>query len=157
MQQRILTVDDDTEARLAVQSILEREQMHVTPAESAEDGLSALSSAHFDLVITDFHMRQKTGLDLIKETRGHGVGVPFILLTAESDPAIRNQAAELGVMAVLKKPIRKQLLVDHVGQALSTYRFLGHSSYTESHVRCTAKCTFSPGGFCPISTRGVLD
>jgi hypothetical protein len=37
--------------------------MHVTPAESAEDGLAALSGAHFDLVITDFRI-QKTGLDL---------------------------------------------------------------------------------------------
>jgi two-component system C4-dicarboxylate transport response regulator DctD len=154
MQQRILTVDDDTDARLAVQTILERERLHVTPAMSAEDGLFALSSAHFDLVITDFRMRQKTGLDLIKETRDHGVGVPFILLTAEDDAAIRNLAAELGVMAVLKKPIRKQLLLDHVGQALSIYHPLGHGSFTESHARCTANCTFSLAGFCSISTWG---
>ena len=102
MQHRILTVDDDSDARLAVQRILERQQMHVTPAESAEDGLSALSSSHFDLVITDFRMRWKTGLDLVRETRERGIGVPFILLTAETDLAIRNVAAELGVMAVLK-------------------------------------------------------
>ena len=50
MQHRILTVDDDSEARLAVQAILERQQMLVTLAESAEDGLAALSGAHFDLV-----------------------------------------------------------------------------------------------------------
>jgi DNA-binding NtrC family response regulator len=64
MQHRILTVDDDSEARLAVQAILERQQILVTLAESAEDGLAALSGAHFDLVITDFRMKQKTGLDL---------------------------------------------------------------------------------------------
>jgi CheY-like chemotaxis protein len=96
MQHRILTVDDDSDARLAVQRILERQQMHVATAESAEDGLSALSSSNFDLVITDFRMRWKTGLDLVRETRDRGIGVPFILLTAETDLAIRNMAAELG-------------------------------------------------------------
>jgi DNA-binding NtrC family response regulator len=53
LQPRILTIDDG-EARRAVQAILEREQMHVTPAKSAEDGVDALCSAYFDLVITDF-------------------------------------------------------------------------------------------------------
>jgi len=157
MQHRILTVDDDSNARLAVQAILERQQMHVTPVESAEDGLSALSSAYFDLVITDFRMKQKTGLDLIKEARSHGLGVPFILVTAESDLTVRNQAAELGVMAILNKPIRKQLLLDHVGQALSTHGSLSNSSHAESPVRCSAKCTFSLGGFCTISIRGMTN
>jgi two-component system C4-dicarboxylate transport response regulator DctD len=138
MQHRILTVDDDSEARLAVQAILERQQMLVTPAESAEDGLAALRGAHFDLVITDFRMKQKTGLDLIREARTYGLGIPFILMTAESDLAIRNLAAELGVIVVLNKPIRKQLLLDHVGQALSTHGSLGNNSHAESHMRCSS-------------------
>ena len=138
MQHRILTVDDDSEARLAVQAILERQQMLVTLAESAEDGLAALSGAHFDLVITDFRMKQKTGLDLIREARNHGLGIPFILMTAESDLAIRNLAAGLGVIAVLNKPIRKQLLLDHVGKALSTHGSLGNNSHAESHMRCSS-------------------
>ncbi|HLH30522.1 MAG TPA: response regulator [Terriglobia bacterium] len=157
MQQRILAVDDDNDARLAVQTILERERMHVTPATSAEDGLCALSSAHFDLVITDFRMKLKTGLDLVRETRDHGVGVPFILLTGDNDAAIRIFAAELGVMAVLKKPVRKRLLLDHVDLALSIYRPQGHGSLAESHVRCSATCTFSLAGFCSIPTRDRPD
>ena len=59
MHPRILTIDDDGEARLAVQAVLERQQMHVTPAKNAEDGLRALSRAYFDLVITDFRMGHK--------------------------------------------------------------------------------------------------
>ena len=154
MQPRILTVDDDGEARLAVQAILEREQMHVTPVESAEDGLDALSRAYFDLVITDFRMTHKTGLDLVQEARGHGVSIPFILLTAEIDREIRNMAANIGVAAVLDKPVRKRLLLDHVGQALSNSR-LSQSSPPEEWIRCTVKCGFSIGGFCSLPARNI--
>jgi len=136
MQHRILTVDDDSDARLAVQRILERQQMHVTPAESAEDGLSALSSSHFDLVITDFRMRWKTGLDLVREARDRGIGVPFILLTAETDLAIRHMAAELGVMTVLNKSVRRQFLLDHIGQVLSTGGSLRHNSDLDCMEGC---------------------
>jgi DNA-binding NtrC family response regulator len=39
--------------------------MHVTSAESAEDGLAALSGARFDLVITDFRMKQETHMGIL--------------------------------------------------------------------------------------------
>jgi two-component system sporulation sensor kinase A len=157
LQPRILTVDDDSEARLAVQAILERERMHVTPADSAEDGLDALSRAYFDLVITDFRMAHKTGLDLIQETRDHGVGVPFILLTAEADLAIRKKAADMGVAATLSKPVRRRLLLDQVDRALSTSRLHDGRPPAEPDRRCTAKCSFSIGGFCSLLTRDALD
>jgi FixJ family two-component response regulator len=92
---------------------------------------------------------------LVQETREHGVGVPFILLTAETSLAIRQRAADMGVVAVLNKPVRKHRLLDHVGQALSTSRLHGIVPHAESHQRCTARCTFSIGGFCSLLTRDI--
>ena len=149
---RILAVDDDIEARLAVQLVLERQHMYVMLAESGEEGLNALSRAHFDLVITDLHMRPKNGLDLVQETRGHGIGVPFILLTAGSDLAICRVAAKMGVVAVLDKPVRKELLLSHVGEAISSGRLQTATLAFEFHPRCRPACSFSFGSFCPIST-----
>src|SRR5215467_13863922 len=134
---RILTVDDNPDARIAVQGVLQREHMHVMQAENAEDGLNAISRAHFDLVITDLRMKQKSGLDLVLETREHGVRVPFILLTAEADLAIRKVAAEMGVVAVLDKPVRKRILLDHVSHALSNSKLRDIAS-NDLHQRCTA-------------------
>jgi DNA-binding NtrC family response regulator len=153
LQPRILAVDDSNETRMAVQAILERQQMQVMLAESVDDGLGALSQAYFDLVITDFRMPRKSGLDLVQETRDHGVNVPFILLTADADPVIRKMAVDIGVAAVLKKPIRKQTLLDHVGRALSNSRLRGAIPYALPHRPCTAQCTFSVGGFCSLPTK----
>jgi DNA-binding NtrC family response regulator len=152
---RILTIDDNLEARLAVQGVLEREHMHVTPADSAEDGLDALSRTHFDLVITDLQMRQKSGLDVIQETHNHGIGVPFILLTASADVAIRRVAEHMGVVAVLDKPVRKELLLSQVGQALSRSRLSRPDPAFGFNQRCSAKCGFSFGGFCSISATNI--
>ena len=120
----------------------------MTPAHSAEDRLHALRTTYFDLVITDFRMNRKTGLDLVKETRDHGVSVPFILVTAERDAASRSMAEAMGVAAVLNRPIRKQL---PVGPCRPWS--LGFQPPAELRERCTAKCSFSVGGFCSISVR----
>jgi len=152
VQPRILTVDDNREALLALQGILEREHMHVTPADNAEDGLDALSRAYFDLVITDFRMPRKSGLDLIMETRSHGVWVPFVLLTADADHTIHKRAKDIGFVAVLNKPVRKQSLLNQVSRVVS--RPLQDnipSSVLREH--CTAKCIFSTGGFCSVLIR----
>jgi FixJ family two-component response regulator len=88
-------------------------------------------------------MRWKTGLDLVRETRERGIGVPFILLTAETDLAIRNVAAELRVMAVLNKPVRRQFLLDHVRQVLSTEGSLRHNSDPRLNGGMLAGCMAS--------------
>jgi DNA-binding NtrC family response regulator len=143
---RILTIDDDAEERLAVQWVLERERLHVTPAESAEQGLDNLSRSHFDLVITDLKMRKKNGLDVVLETRNHGIYVPFILLTASADLAIRRVAEQMGV-AVLDKPVHKHVLINQVGKALSDSR---RSELVPAFRHpCGVKCSFSFDSFCP--------
>jgi DNA-binding NtrC family response regulator len=152
---RILEIDDNLEARLAVQWVLEREHMHVTVADSAEDGLDVLSRAHFDLVITDLRMKNKSGLDVVQETRSHGIRTPFILMTANADLAIRRVAENMGVLAVLDKPVRRQLLLSHVSEALSGSRLSARDSAFLFHPRCGDKCGFSFSGFCYISTSDI--
>jgi CheY-like chemotaxis protein len=80
---RVLLVDDDSPTLALMQEILENCGYEVT---ARSDGLQALSlfssgSPPFDLVITDHHMPNMTGLRLAREIRGIRPDMPIILCT----------------------------------------------------------------------------
>lgn len=80
---RVLLVDDDLFAAELASVFLEMSGYEVILAESAMTALANLDSDDgIDLVISDFHMPEITGLDLLEVLRANGWKKPFILLSA---------------------------------------------------------------------------
>ena len=80
---RVLLVDDDLFAAELASVFLEMSGYEVVLAESAMSALANLDSDDgIDLVISDFHMPEITGLDLLEVLRANGWKKPFILLSA---------------------------------------------------------------------------
>ena len=80
---RVLLVDDDLFAAELASVFLEMNGYEVVLAESAMSALANLDSDDgIDLVISDFHMPEITGLDLLEVLRANGWKKPFILLSA---------------------------------------------------------------------------
>jgi two-component system chemotaxis response regulator CheY len=80
----------------------------------ASDGVKAWetissSSSPVHIIISDWNMPNATGLDLLKRVRSDGryKGVPFLLLTAESDQAQVKEAIVAGVDSYIVKPFTK--------------------------------------------------
>ena len=65
----ILIADDDKTCRDSIQKVLEREGHTVRTADSVDGALEALGASHFDLVVCDYRMPDKTGVDLLIELR----------------------------------------------------------------------------------------
>lgn len=149
MNSRVLVVDDYAETRQAIKKVLEHEDLHVVLAESAEDALTELSRSHFDLVISDLQMKGKSGLDLVRETRSRGVATPFVLISARADQAVRQAAEPIRSVAVLDKPLRKQILLEYVSRALANV----DSMTAEGPIPpCRSSCPMTRSlNFCPYS------
>ncbi|MCE0802262.1 response regulator [Buttiauxella sp. S04-F03] len=82
-EMRVLLVDDDLFAAELASVFLEMNGYEVVLAESAMSALANLDSDDgIDLVISDFHMPEITGLDLLEVLRANGWKKPFILLSA---------------------------------------------------------------------------
>ncbi|WP_172893336.1 response regulator [Buttiauxella agrestis] len=80
---RVLLVDDDLFSAELAAVFLEMSGYEVIIAESAMTALANLDSdSEISLVISDFHMPDITGLDLLEMLRGNGWKKPFILLSA---------------------------------------------------------------------------
>jgi len=114
----ILVADDDQTCRDSIQKVLEREGYHVESAPDVDGALEALRASHFDLVVCDYRMPGKTGIDLLREMKREQPDVPVLMISAYADAATKARALELGAVDVVKKPIRRRDLIDQAAKAV---------------------------------------
>ena len=107
----ILVADDDRTCRDSIQKVLEREGHTVQAAENVDGALEAIGANHFDLVVCDYRMPGKTGIDLLIELRRQRSSVPVLMISAYADALVEATILNLGALEVLKKPIRRQELI----------------------------------------------
>ncbi len=107
----ILVADDDKTCRDSIQKVLEREGHAVQAAENVDGALEALGANHFDLIVCDYRMPGKTGMDFLIELRRQQCSVPVLMISAYADASVEAAILRLGALDVLKKPIRRQELV----------------------------------------------
>lgn len=89
--------------------------------EEAHDGDEALrilckSPETFSVVISDWTMPGLSGLDLLTKIRSDQrlSQIPFVMLTAESEPAQIRKAYQAKVTSYVRKPFRAEHLKDCV-------------------------------------------
>ena len=114
----ILVADDDKTCRDSIQKVLEREGHTVQTAEDVDRALESLALNHFDLVVCDYRMPRKTGVDLLIELRRQHSSVPVLMISAYADALLEAAILRLGALEVLKKPIRRQELVDRAAKVI---------------------------------------
>ncbi len=114
----ILVADDDKTYRESIQKVFEREGYLVEAAGDVDSALEAIRCGHFDLLVCDYRMPGKTGLDLLAELKRTKSTLPVLMISAYADSATEERALELGVADLMKKPIRRQDLVSRAAKVM---------------------------------------
>jgi CheY-like chemotaxis protein len=117
---RVLYIDDNEVNLRVVAALLEALQVSVTCCSSASQGLELLEREAFHIVITDIHMPEMSGFDVLRELRlrkGPNRGAPVVALTADlsRDAA---QYRELGFDHFIPKPVTLRPLCEMLLQVL---------------------------------------
>lgn len=117
----ILVVEDEISLCELLQDELGAMGFRVVVASNGLEGLERLQEVEPDLIICDRAMPTMTGYELLERIRGifpqYG-SVPFIFLTALTDPKDKQAVAPLRPFAYLEKPLDFQVLVDTIDRAL---------------------------------------
>ena len=111
MSTRVLVADDSSTMRKII--IRSLQAVGVTEATEAVDGADAVSRfqpGQFDLVLTDWNMPGKSGLEVVQSIRGQDAKVPIIMVTTEAEKSRVLQAIEAGVSDYLVKPFTADTL-----------------------------------------------
>ncbi|MEQ1665078.1 MAG: response regulator [Bdellovibrionales bacterium] len=117
---KVLIVDDMKTMRKIVQKSCR--DLGLTDFKEAGDCAEAWAilndpASQIQLIISDWNMPNCSGLDLLKRVRSDSKlkGLPFLLLTAESEAAQVTEALKAGVDNYLVKPFS----TDNLGQKLT--------------------------------------
>lgn len=114
----ILVVEDDPISRSILEKYLKGERFDVTVAQDGADALEKLSESRFDIVLSDIRMPRMSGLELIQAMNDREIHTPAIFLTAITDQEFEVKSLRLGASDFIRKPIRKDILLLRVRNAM---------------------------------------
>jgi DNA-binding NtrC family response regulator len=125
---RILVVDDEENLRRVLQVQLEQTGYKVSVAGGAEEALALLEKQPCELVISDFRMPGRSGLELLREIRSRFPTVQVILLTAFGTVENAVEAMQAGAFHYVTKPVHLPELLITVDRALEHCHLLAEVS-----------------------------
>jgi two-component system invasion response regulator UvrY len=102
---RILIADDHPIVREGLKQVLARTTGISVVAEAAngQEVLDGLSSAEVDVVVMDFSMPGKSGLDVIRQIRSEWPRVPILVLSMHPENELAPRLLKAGVSGYLEK------------------------------------------------------
>jgi two-component system response regulator PilR (NtrC family) len=118
MKIRILVVDDELSMREFLSILLEREGYDVAVAGSADEALSVMESALFDLVLSDVNMPGLSGIELLARIKEKSPETAVLMLTAFSTSEQAVEAMKLGAYDYVCKPFKNEEIKQLVKNAL---------------------------------------
>ena len=93
---RILVVDDDSMAGEMTAAVLEDGGHEIVLVENGVDAMEKVAAdAAIEMIISDLNMPLVSGIDLFRELRSQGCGLPFILLTGDDPEKPRAEEPSL--------------------------------------------------------------
>jgi two-component system, chemotaxis family, chemotaxis protein CheY len=122
MNERLCLVVEDSPMmrQLLVFALARIKALRVIEADDGVDALRKLTTARFDLVITDINMPVLDGLKLVKKIRSDEVhkDIPIMIVTTEGSAEDRQRALQLGANAYVTKPIQAPQVITKVKELL---------------------------------------
>lgn len=117
----VLHVDDEAGLLQVAKPILEMHgSFHVETASSVEEALGKMEEKTFDVIVSDYIMPGKDGLEFLKELRESGNKIPFIIFTGKGREIVAIKALNLGANQYVNK----------IGKPEAVYSELAHGILT---------------------------
>jgi CheY-like chemotaxis protein len=120
----LLITDDDRAFRETLQGVFAPKGYRTLLAGDGEEAISIVRKEKVHLLLVDMHMPKLTGLDTLRAVRRFNAMLPCILLSANLDEPLIEQARLARAFSVLAKPITARQITRIVRLALEkTYNW----------------------------------
>jgi DNA-binding NtrC family response regulator len=119
---RVLIVEDEENARMGYEALLERWGYSVLGVASAEAALAEFTNFQPHAMIADVELPGMNGLNLIKQLGDDLRGIPTIVITGKGTDERNVEAIEAGAYWYIEKPFKKPILQALLARALESVR-----------------------------------
>ncbi len=107
---KVMVADDSSTMRTIVKRHLASIGVDdVVEAKDGDDAVEKFKLHSVDLVLTDWNMPGRTGLEVLKEIRKTDAKIPVIMITTEADKSRVMEAVEAGATNYLVKPFTAEM------------------------------------------------
>lgn len=130
---KVLIVDDDRVILNLLAEGLRDIGYQVSTAVSGAEALRLVEGEPFDLAVLDMRMPEMSGLELARALHEAG-GPPFVFLSAFGDEPDVREAAELGAMGYLVKPVDVFQLAPFIEASMARAREMAGLRTTATHL-----------------------
>jgi len=120
MTTKIVLVEDETDQREIIDSILTASGYKVSSFGNAEDAIDILKKETFDLVISDWLLPGINGEELLQYVNSNTPKTGFILITAHGEASHAISVIRSGADDYLSKPFDKQTLLFTIKKLIYT-------------------------------------
>ena len=116
---KALVVDDSTVMRKVLIGALSRADISdVDQAADGQEAVDACATTEYGLVLMDWNMPNKLGIDALREIRAMGKTMPIIMVTTEAEKARVIDALKTGATNYIIKPFEPQTIVTKIKAVL---------------------------------------
>jgi CheY-like chemotaxis protein len=115
---KILVVDDDPVVGKSFSRVLSNKGYAVITAGNAQEALTKLQDAKYDVVFTDIKMPGMDGLELAEQVKAKHPWIPVVIVTGYGTTANEARAKAAGVSAFLHKPLSPEMIEGSAANAL---------------------------------------
>jgi two-component system chemotaxis response regulator CheY len=118
---KILCVDDTKAVHAFIRSLfagLTHELVPVYDGQQALDELAKSDFKGFDLVLLDWEMPVKNGLETMADIRKKTNALPVIMVTSKNDMNDITKMLEAGANEYIMKPFTRDILFEKISQVL---------------------------------------
>lgn len=116
----ILVVDDEPMIRDLLRQFVELSGYRAQEAKNGPEALELMERDRPQMMILDMYMPGMNGLEVLRRLKARGDRAPVIVLTASQDEKLLQEALDLGLVALMGKPVdldRLEVAI-HVGLAV---------------------------------------
>uniref|UniRef100_A0A832G187 Sigma-54-dependent Fis family transcriptional regulator n=1 Tax=Ignavibacterium album TaxID=591197 RepID=A0A832G187_9BACT len=101
----ILIIDDEQTQREVLKGYLDKKGYRTFTSSSGNEGISVAKEEQIDIILSDFKMPDKTGLEVLEEVKKINPEINFVLMTAYGTIENAVKAMRLGAYDYLTKPV----------------------------------------------------
>lgn len=111
MSTRVLVVDDSgTMRKIVIRALNAAGFSETVEAGDGVEALKVFQGGDIGLILTDWNMPNKSGLDLTRDVRALGSKVPIFMITTEAEKTRVVEAIQAGITDYLTKPFTQDAL-----------------------------------------------